>query len=106
MFYRMAKTVEGAPVAEGGIAGNHAVFFAHQYRIAHQGAGFKPGDTVVGINGGVVPDGGGMQHRVVIDLADGGAILFTGVTDNHRKPQVGMFTIVVRYVTILHKRGG
>ncbi|MNW04687.1 hypothetical protein D3C71_2008070 [compost metagenome] len=89
MLHRMAETVRCAPVAEGSIACDHAVLFADQHRIAHQRARFKPGNTVFRINGGVVPDCCSMQHRVVVNLADGGAIFFAGVTDNHRNLGIG-----------------
>lgn len=76
MFDGVAKAVKGAPVAEGGVTGNHAVFFAHQHGITGYLPGFEPGNTVVGIDGFVVPDGGGMDDRVVVDFSDCCAIVF------------------------------
>ena len=104
MLNCMAEPIKGAPVAERGISRDHAIVLADQHRIAHQLACLEPGDAVIGVHGGIVPDGGGMQYSVVIDLADSGAILFSGVTNKHLKPRGVLFTIVVRDVTILHKQ--
>ena len=79
MLDGVAKAVKGAPVAEGRITGNYAVFFADQHRIADELSGLKPGNTVVGIDGIVVPDSGGMQYRMVVDFSDCRAIVFAGM---------------------------
>ena len=87
MLHGVAKAVKRAPVAKRGIAGDDAVFLAHQHRKAGQLAGFKPRDAVVGIHGFVIPDSGGMHDGVVIDLGDRRAIVFNGRADGHSKPQ-------------------
>ena len=87
MFDGVAKAVKGAPVAEGGVTGNHPVFFAHQHGITGYLPGFEPGNTVVGIDGFVVPDGGGMDDRMVVDFSDCRAIVFAGMADAHGNPQ-------------------
>ncbi|MNC17914.1 hypothetical protein D3C75_658060 [compost metagenome] len=83
MLHRMTKTIKRTPVPERGVAGYNVVFHAHQHRITDQLAGFKPCNAVIGINGLVVPDRGGVQYRMVIDFADGSAIVFAGMSDNH-----------------------
>ena len=93
MFDGMAKAVKCAPVAKRRIAGHHAVFFAHQNRVACQLTRFKPGDAVIGIDGFVIPDGGGVQHRVVVNFGNRRAIFFAGVTNGHSKPQLNLCTL-------------
>ena len=87
MLHGVAETVKRAPVAKRGIAGDDAVFLVHQHRKAGQLAGFKPRDTVVGIHGFIIPDGGGMHDGVVIDLGDRCTVVFNGRADGHSKPQ-------------------
>ncbi|WP_227512197.1 GNAT family N-acetyltransferase [Klebsiella aerogenes] len=65
MFNGMAETVKSAPVAERGVPGNDAVFFTHQHWIAGNLPGLKPGNTVIDIDGFVIPDGSGMQYGVI-----------------------------------------
>jgi hypothetical protein len=69
VFHRMAKTVKATPVAVGGIAGDNAIFFTHQYRKVAELTRLKPGNAVVGIDGFIVPDSGGVDYRMVINAA-------------------------------------
>lgn len=87
MLNGMAKAVKCPPVAKRGITGNDAVFLAHQYRKSSQLAGFKPGDAVVGIHSFIIPDGGGMDDGMIIDLGDRRAVVFNGRANGHSKPQ-------------------
>ncbi|MNE74475.1 hypothetical protein D3C80_1705580 [compost metagenome] len=59
------------------------MFFTDQHRITHQRASFKPRNAVFGIDGSVIPDSGSVHNGMVINLADSGAIFFTGVADDH-----------------------
>ena len=43
----------------------------------------KPCDTVIGIDRGIVPDRGGVQHRVVVNFTNSGAVFFAGMTNDH-----------------------
>ena len=45
VLHGMTKAVKGAPVAERGVAGDYAVFLAHQNRVARKRARLKPGDA-------------------------------------------------------------
>ena len=83
MLNRMTETVEGAPVAERGVTGDNAVFLAHQNRVTRERARLKPGDSVIGIDGFIVPDRGSMQHRVVVDFAYRSAVFLAGMTNEH-----------------------
>ena len=85
---RMTEAVKGAPVAERGVAGDYAVFLAHQNRVARKRARLKPGDSVIGIDGFIVPDRGSVQHRVVVNLAYRSAVFFAGMTNDHDEASV------------------
>ena len=88
MFYRMAETIKGSPVTERGVSGNNTIFLAHQNRIACKCTSLKPRDTVIGVDGFIVPDSGSVQHRVVIDLSYCSAVFFAGMTNDHYVPSV------------------
>ena len=96
MFDGMAEAIKVTPVPKGGISRDNVTFHAHQYRITQRLSCLIPCDAVIGIDRLVVPDGRRVQHRMVIDLCDGGAVLFAGESNRHVEPQ-GLYTIVLRY---------
>ena len=79
----VAETIKVAPVTVGGVAGHGTVFFAHQHREMPQLARFKPRDAVVGIDSFVIPDSGGVDHSMVVDCRNGGAVFFCCKTNRH-----------------------
>ncbi|MNI67025.1 hypothetical protein D3C73_1226270 [compost metagenome] len=78
MLNGMTKTIKITPVAERRIPGDHVILFTHQHRIPQYLPGFVPGYTVFGIDSLIVPDSRRMQHRVIVDFCNGGAVFFTG----------------------------
>ncbi len=78
MFDGMAEAIKIAPVTKRSVARDNITLYAYQYRITQRLSCFIPRDAVIGVDRLVVPDGCRVQHRMVIDLCDGGAVLFAG----------------------------
>src|SRR5690606_31613703 len=74
---------KGPPATERGVAEHAAVIDGDEHRETVRFALAQPGGTVVDVDGFLMPDGGGVQHRPVVDGGDLFEVAGGGIPNQH-----------------------